>query len=103
MGKADWHHLYNSKRWKSLRAHQLVIEPLCRMCKQVSRLTPATIADHITPHKGNVNLFFDRRNLQSLCKTCHDAGKSRQEHRGHVQGCDASGIPFARRIGAMLQ
>ncbi|WP_327198035.1 HNH endonuclease [Sporanaerobacter acetigenes] len=32
-----------------------------------------TIAvDHIEPHKGNEDLFYDINNLQSLCKSCHE-------------------------------
>lgn len=96
MAKRDWHHLYDTKRWKALRLYQLGIEPLCRLCKQVDRLTPACVADHVKPHKGDISMFFDATNLQSLCKPCHDTVKSREEHRGHRQGCDASGVPFAR-------
>lgn len=94
MARSDWHHLYDTKRWKALRLYQLGMEPLCRLCKQVDRITAATVADHVIPHKGDVDLFFDGDNLQSLCKTCHDVTKSRQEHRGYVGGCDASGMPL---------
>lgn len=97
MGKADWHHLYDTKRWKALRLLQLGREPLCRLCKEADRLCPATVADHITPHKGDVTLFFDATNLQSLCKPCHDGTKQRAEHRGHTQGCDAAGMPLDAR------
>jgi 5-methylcytosine-specific restriction endonuclease McrA len=34
--------------------------------------TPSTIADHIKPHRCNFTLFFDDKNLQGVCKTCHD-------------------------------
>jgi 5-methylcytosine-specific restriction protein A len=97
MAKKDWHYLYDSKRWKALRLYQLGREPLCRKCKEVERLSPACIADHVTPHKGDICLFFDADNLQSLCKTCHDVSKQREEHRGYAHGCDASGIPLSRR------
>lgn len=97
MARSDWHYLYDTKRWKALRLYHLGTEPLCRLCKQAERLVPAVVVDHIEPHKGDVNLFFDDTNLQSLCKTCHDVSKQRQEHRGFMQGCDASGIPFTRR------
>lgn len=30
------------------------------------------MVDHITPHKGDRGLFWDRNNWQALCKTCHD-------------------------------
>lgn len=94
MGKADWHHLYLTARWKALRASQLKREPLCRFCGQLGRVTAATIADHVKPHKGDLVLFFDPQNLQSLCKTCHDSTKAIQEHRGILVGCDVNGKPL---------
>lgn len=75
MAKADWHHLYDTKRWKALRLYRLGIEPLCRFCKRAEKLTPACIADHVIPHRGDEELFFDLENTQSLCKPCHDGTK----------------------------
>jgi len=48
--------------------------PLCtgRACVENGRVTPATVVDHKTPHRGDMALFWDRSNWQSLCKTCHD-------------------------------
>ncbi|WP_312009777.1 HNH endonuclease [Bradyrhizobium australafricanum] len=40
---------------------------------------PAKVADHIKPHRGNAELFFDPNNLQSLCAACHDSTKQRIE------------------------
>lgn len=97
MPKADWHYLYDTKRWKALRLYHMGTEPICRMCKQVDRITPVAVVDHVKPHKGDIELFFDDTNLQSLCVTHHNATKQRQEHRGHEQGCDATGIPMSRR------
>jgi len=42
----------------------LVSSPVC--------LNPATIVDHIVPHRGNQALFWDSSNWQCLCKPCHD-------------------------------
>jgi len=39
----------------------------------------AMVVDHKIPHKGNMGLFWDRRNWQSLCKHCHDEHKQRME------------------------
>ncbi len=66
------YHMYKTSRWQQLRTNQLHNEPLCAVCKQENRLTPATVADHITPHKGDYRLFHNASNLQSLCKQCHD-------------------------------
>ncbi|WP_317617964.1 HNH endonuclease [Rhodobacter capsulatus] len=44
----------------------------------------ASVVDHITPHRGNKALFWDRYNWQALCKPCHDRVKQRQERAGDV-------------------
>lgn len=92
--RAQWQHLYSTAAWKSLRSAQLSNEPLCRMCEQMGRTTLATVADHIKPHKGDLGLFHDSANLQSLCKACHDGPKAREEARGFAIGCDVNGIPL---------
>lgn len=59
-------HLYNTAAWQTLRGELLLDTPLCRKCGAV-----ATEADHVRPHNGDKELFFDRGNLQALCKECH--------------------------------
>ena len=53
--------------WKNRRAHQLQIEPLCRLCLDRGDVTPATVADHIEPHKGNYNAFVLGPAEEPLC------------------------------------
>lgn len=90
-----WSRLYSTARWKRLRARQLASEPLCCMCGELGRVTEATVADHKVPHKGDEVLFFNARNLQSLCKTHHDSSKAKQEARGvEAIGCGQSGQPL---------
>jgi len=82
-------------RWRKARETFLQRNPLCRMCEQMGRITPATVVDHITPHKGNQKLFWDStNNWQPLCKPCHDGAKAKEEARGQVIGCDESGRPL---------
>jgi 5-methylcytosine-specific restriction protein A len=57
--------------WLNMRKRHLALNPLCVHCQQEGRYTQATDVDHIIPHKGDYNLFFDTENLQSLCKSCH--------------------------------
>jgi len=45
--------------------------PLCRLCLEAGRVTPATVADHIEPHKGDFTAFR-LGELRSLCADCHD-------------------------------
>lgn len=59
-------------RWRAERALFLKRNPLCAQCRRTGRLTPATIVDHIVPHRGDMKLFWDRSNWQPLCKSCHD-------------------------------
>ncbi|WP_223866012.1 HNH endonuclease [Salipiger aestuarii] len=40
---------------------------------------PATVVDHIQPHKGDKALFWDRNNWQPICKHCHDRCKQLNE------------------------
>lgn len=58
--------LYSSLKWKQLRQKHLREEPLCRVCGN-----KATEVDHLIPHQGDINLFFNEDNLQSLCHNCH--------------------------------
>lgn len=86
--------LYSTAQWKRLRKNQLQVKPFCAFCLQLGTKAPATVVDHITPHKGNKELFFDPLNLQSLCKTCHDSAKKRLEVSGSLKGGNLAGIPF---------
>lgn len=88
----EYQYLYQSRRWKALRKQQLNKHPLCKICKEEGRLTPATVADHIIPHKGNEALFFTT-NLQSLCKHHHDSDKQHQEYHGYSDRIGTDGYP----------
>jgi 5-methylcytosine-specific restriction protein A len=70
---AEWHRLYSLRIWtEELRPTQLLREPWCRRCAQLGHRTKATVVDHVRPHRGNMAIFIDAANLQSLCKRCHD-------------------------------
>lgn len=62
---------YDSK-WQKARAAYLKRHPLCVLCMVKGKLTPATVVDHIIPHRGDKRLFWDQTNWQPLCKGCHD-------------------------------
>lgn len=84
--------LYDRK-WRRRRAEQLRQYPLCRLCQDLDgRLSVATVADHIEPHRGDPVKFAGP--LQSLCKLCHDSRKQQQEKSGRIKGCDARGYPL---------
>ncbi|GMA48648.1 HNH endonuclease [Alicyclobacillus contaminans] len=66
-------------RWRKARLAYLRAHPLCAECQRQGRLTPATVVDHIKPHKGDKALFWDVHNWQPLCKSCHDAKTARED------------------------
>lgn len=65
--------------WRRARLAFLADHPLCEECRREGRLTPATVVDHITPHKGNRELFWDEKNWQALCKRCHDRKTAKED------------------------
>lgn len=76
--------LYNTKRWRDLRL--VILERDDWTCRGTGTLligkAPAPnspVVDHITPHRGNLMLFWDTENLQAVCKEYHDTEKQRLE------------------------
>ena len=59
-------------RWRKARTAFLQRNPLCNECMKRGKITPATVVDHIIPHRGDRKLFWDESNWQPLCKCCHD-------------------------------
>lgn len=61
--------------WSKARAAFLRKHPLCQ-CDDCAegrkRLRLATVVDHIVPHRGDMTLFWDSSNWQTLAKRCHD-------------------------------
>lgn len=54
-------------------------------CHAQGRITPATVTDHIIPHKGDQHLFWDFLNRQSLCRSCHSKKTALEDGGfGHV-------------------
>ena len=61
--------------WEKARAAFLARHPYCR-CGAL-----ATVVDHIKPHRGDRELFWDKSNWQPLCTPCHSGAKQREERR----------------------
>jgi len=55
-------------------------------------MTAAGVVDHIVPHKGDADLFWQRTNWQPLCKPCHDR-KTATEDGGWGR------LPTSRKAG----
>lgn len=73
--------LYDSRKWRKAREWFLNRNPLCADCLSRGMTRQANVVDHITPHNGNYELFWDTGNWQSMCTACHNAktGKERAE------------------------
>lgn len=80
----DW---LNTARWQRLRIKVLQRDQYT--CQQTGVLLigkhPAPnspVVDHIEPHRGDPDLFWDEENLQSVAKSWHDSVKQSMEKRG---------------------
>ena len=67
--------------WKKHRNQFLLEHPLCVECRRKGYVMPATVVDHIIPHKGDKDLFWNKSNWQPLCETHHNI-KTASEDRG---------------------
>lgn len=85
---------YNDRRWQKARRMFLRAHPLCAMCDKVGIITTATVVDHITPHDGDYDLFWDMDNWQPLCASCHSGIKRVADRHGASQTCDINGNPI---------
>jgi 5-methylcytosine-specific restriction protein A len=85
-------------KWQQARIEYLTANPYCVYClrkrgitttepleqleqaiEQGGLPTRANVVDHRTPHRGDQKLFWDRKNWQGLCASCHSSTKQREE------------------------
>jgi 5-methylcytosine-specific restriction protein A len=67
---------YRTTRWRALRAQVLREAAYC--CAECKQVVAALEVDHRVRHGGDPRLFWDRANVQALCRSCH----SRKTQRG---------------------
>lgn len=87
--------LYGYK-WQTAREDFLRKHPLCQCpdCDEGrKRVRASSVVDHKIPHRGDLKLFWDRKNWQALAKQCHDSWKQRLEKSGTVAGATVEGMP----------
>lgn len=96
---AEYQHMYGA-RWKKARKVFLAEHPLCAECERQGKIVPATVVDHIVPHKGDYDLFWDQDNWQPMCGPCNSRKAAREEGAfGNkvsdkpVKACGFDGIP----------
>jgi 5-methylcytosine-specific restriction protein A len=56
------------------RAH-----PLCLGCEAIGLIEPATVTDHVKPHRGDMAVFWDSSMWQPACDWHHSDVKQRLE------------------------
>ena len=69
--RPEFHKMYRTPRWRSLRDAHIEVQPFCERCDRI-----AALVHHRAPHMGDAALFFNANNLESLCVVCHN-----KEHR----------------------
>ena len=65
---------YYSAAWRSARRSFLSVHPVCP-CGAT-----ASVVDHVRPHRGKADLFWDEGNWQALCWSCHSRKTATQDH-----------------------
>ena len=66
--------------WQRARLQHLNANPLCVCCLANGVVEPASMVDHVVPHKGDMNVFWKSEDWQSLCDWCHKAIKASVEY-----------------------
>ena len=92
----EYQHWYWRERWRKRAKLQLRLHPLCALCLEHGIPKPATVCDHVEPHKGDWNSFI-LGPVQSLCKSCHDGSKRMVELRGYDTAIGVDGAPLDPR------
>ena len=92
--------LYDTAAWQRLRRAHLAIEPACRGCAAMGRLTLANTVDHVVAVSEGGHPFPGHDGLASYCPSCHNAKTARGAEAGAIRtskprrGCDADGNPL---------
>lgn len=66
-------------RWTKARKTFLSSHPLCIGCLAEGRTEAATVVDHVDPHHGDPDKFWNTAMWQPCCKWHHDSVKQRLE------------------------
>lgn len=84
------------RRWQQASKAYLRAHPLC-MCPDCDdgrkRVTPAVLVDHRIPHRGDMALFWDSSNWQSMSEACHNK-KTATEDGGFGNATPGGGQKF---------
>ncbi len=60
-------------RWDAAAKAYLRFNPLCVYCAERGIDTPSECVDHRTPHRGDMDLFWDADNWAAACIACNSS------------------------------
>jgi 5-methylcytosine-specific restriction protein A len=66
------------RAWQTASKAYLRAHPVCAIHGS-SCTIEATCVDHVKPHRGDHDFFWDRSNWQAACKSCHDAKTAKED------------------------
>lgn len=89
-----WSALYTSTRWRKARARFLRNNPLCVYCEREGRTEVADVVDHSTPHKGDMEIFWDESRWQSLCFHHHNSTRQAEDKGAQIVVTGVDGWPL---------
>jgi hypothetical protein len=87
------------RRWQRVRELILARQPVCPdpFGLHAGRVVPAVEVDHIVPHRGRRELFWDATNLWALCRECH-AEKTRREKSAREKTRSAENVIAEKQV-----
>lgn len=71
---------YRTVRWRRLR--EQVLSEAMYTCARCGHTQINLQVDHVQPHGGHMECFWNRANLQALCPSCHTAKTMRESRWG---------------------
>lgn len=80
-------------RWRRASKSFLANNPFCVICAArpypLSVIpVPATVVDHVKPHRGDKELFWDETNWQALCTPCHNRKTARESRDARIDAME---------------
>jgi 5-methylcytosine-specific restriction endonuclease McrA len=96
MARGGWRDTFYARAdWRRKSKRQILNFPLCAICLEQGKTVKAEVADHITPHHGDLTAFL-RGELQSLCRSCNSK-KQADDRRGYSTAVGPDGQPLDKR------
>jgi len=86
-----WRSWYGLAVWQAIRERQLGLQPLCERHLKRGEIEPATIVNHVEPHRGDWDRFVAGP-LESVCKACHDGEIQREERAAGRAAAEDRGV-----------